>query len=193
MTTRGTPGPTCGAKTKKPGNPPCENPPLTGATRCRLHGGASPRAQAAAQERLTHRAAIADAKALLAHEGLIVVDDPIDAIAGIARECMALKNSLGNRVNALTNIRFEDLKGAEQLRSEVALYERALDRTVRVLKVLADLGYQERLVRIDEQIAAETIARMRGVFDDLDLTEDQRAKIPAAVERHFTVLPGGAA
>jgi hypothetical protein len=55
MTTRGTPGPTCGARTRAGGT--CQNPPMAGATRCRLHGGATPNAQAAAAERRAEQAA----------------------------------------------------------------------------------------------------------------------------------------
>ena len=41
---------TCGAKTRD--GDPCRNPPMSGATRCRMHGGATPRGRAAAERRL---------------------------------------------------------------------------------------------------------------------------------------------
>lgn len=40
-------GPRCGAKTRKAGL--CPNPPVTGRTRCRMHGGATPRGIASPQ------------------------------------------------------------------------------------------------------------------------------------------------
>lgn len=40
----------CGAKTRD--GDPCRNPPMSGATRCRMHGGATPRGRAAAERRL---------------------------------------------------------------------------------------------------------------------------------------------
>lgn len=47
---RKAPEATCGAKTKS--GRPCMKPPLMGATRCRLHGGASPNSLDAARRRL---------------------------------------------------------------------------------------------------------------------------------------------
>lgn len=45
----------CGARTRQGGT--CRKPPLNGATRCRLHGGASPNSLAKAKERITDAAA----------------------------------------------------------------------------------------------------------------------------------------
>jgi hypothetical protein len=39
----------CGAKTRKPGSPPCKNAAVTGSTRCRMHGGKTPRGAALPQ------------------------------------------------------------------------------------------------------------------------------------------------
>src|SRR5690349_1562734 len=75
MTARGIPGPTCGAKTKT--GLACKKPPLAGATRCKLHGGAAPRAQAAARDRLEQAAA----ERALARIGVTVREvSPADAL-----------------------------------------------------------------------------------------------------------------
>lgn len=47
---------TCGAKTRD--GDPCRNPPMSGATRCRMHGGATPRGRAAAERRLAEAEAV---------------------------------------------------------------------------------------------------------------------------------------
>ena len=46
----------CGAKTRD--GDPCRNPPMSGATRCRMHGGATPRGRAAAERRLAEAEAV---------------------------------------------------------------------------------------------------------------------------------------
>lgn len=47
---------TCGAKTRD--GDPCRNAPLPGQLRCRMHGGASPQARAAAERRLAEAEAV---------------------------------------------------------------------------------------------------------------------------------------
>ena len=43
----------CGARTRS--GTPCSNPPLAGATRCRMHGAAAPQVQRKAKERLLEK------------------------------------------------------------------------------------------------------------------------------------------
>lgn len=54
------------------------------------------------------------------------------------------------KVNELTDLRFTSALGAEQLRGELALWERALDRCVAVLSAMARLDIDTRLARIEE-------------------------------------------
>lgn len=44
----------CGAKTRKPGNPPCKNWPMKNKRRCRMHGGKNPGAPRGNQNALKH-------------------------------------------------------------------------------------------------------------------------------------------
>ena len=87
---------------------------------------------------------------------------PVDEPAGRARPArragLAFKDAVGGLVNRLDEIRFTDSKGGEQLRSEVALYERAMDRCMQVLAACARLRIDERLAAISE-LQAETLFR----------------------------------
>lgn len=47
--------------------------------------------------------------------------------------------------------RYVDSNGSEQLRSEVAVYERALDRSARVLREVTKLGIESQIVRINQE------------------------------------------
>lgn len=183
-------GPSCTGHSKQRQGAPCGAPPVAGQTVCAIHGGKSPQAKKAAAQRLELAAVEADAKKLLAHRGNQPITDPLGELARLASEVVAFKDAIAARLNALERIRYESNEGSEQLRSEVTLYERALDRTGKFLEVLIRAGFEERMVRVNEQLAAQILARMNGVYDDLDLTPEQRAKIPAAVERHFTIIPG---
>lgn len=121
----------------KPGSP-CRHAPMRGQAMCHVHGGKARQNRQAAARRQAQAQIQADAAAILASEGIDPVDDPVREIGRLAVEALALKTAAGARTNALgAGIRYEDAKGSEQLRSEVYLYERALDRAMRFLEIAA--------------------------------------------------------
>jgi hypothetical protein len=130
----------------------------------------------------------ADAAAILAHEGLTRVVDPVAELAKLATEAWAMKDALAARVNALDSIRYEGSgPGGEQLRAEVALYERALDRSGKFLEVLAKLGYEERRVRVEEEQAALVATVLRTALAELGLGE-RTDEVLGAVARHLSAV-----
>jgi hypothetical protein len=131
--------------------------PLTGLTVCRMHG-ANGAAKAAAAVRETER------KAILAirREGVEPVGDPVELLLSLTAEAAEWQRQLREIVAGLSLIRYEDAKGAEQLRSEIALYERALDRTQKFATDLAKLGLEERRTRLDERYGAQIAQVIRG-------------------------------
>jgi hypothetical protein len=180
--------PQCGARKRQtPGN--CARPAGWGTDHaghgpCKLHGGST----RAHKVHALWRAVEADAKAVLAAEGLDGVDDPLGRIARLAVEALAFKGSTAQRVNALGDVRFTDDRGAEQLRAEVALYERALDRSVRFLEVLAKLGYEERQVRIAEAQGALLAEVIHDVLRAVRLTPEQAERAPEIVASRLRLL-----
>lgn len=163
----------------------CRRDPLRGGTTCIKHGGSAPQVRAAAARRLDTARIEADRDAILAAEGAGPIEDPVEALAELTTEVLALKRALGARVNALTEFSTTDEKGTEQLRATVAAYERALDRSGKFLEVLAKLGYAERMVRLSESqgdLLAQVIRRLLG---DLELTPEQEAKAAEAVPRRL--------
>lgn len=178
--------------TKRTGDQ-CTRPPIRGGTVCRMHGGAAPQVLAAAHRRMLTKAAEADALAILAHEGIEQIDDPILELGKLASAAKALTLALAQRVNALESIRYKGVQGSEQLRAEVAMYERSLDRTGKFLEVLAKLGFQERQVQVSEQIAAQVTDVLKEILDDLQLNSEQRRQAPDVVRRHMLRLVPGEA
>ena len=66
--------------------------------------------------------------------------DPEAALQQLAGEVLRLKDILAERVSELQAWRYESKLGAEQLRAELGLLERAQDRAGRLLVDLARLG-----------------------------------------------------
>lgn len=95
-----------------------------------------------------------------------------EALHTAVAEVVAFRDYLRGKVADLEQWRYEDAKGAEQLRSEMALYERALQFTVRALIDLSKLGLEERLVRIEEERADLVIAAFREALDVAALPEE---------------------
>lgn len=115
---------------------------------------------AAAQRRLAE----AKATKTIQREGIAPLGDPVELLRELAAEAVALKDFFSARLKALQELRYEGNTG-EQLRSEVALYERALDRSQKFLHDLARLGLDERQIRIGEGqivLVAAVLQRVLG-------------------------------
>ena len=166
----------------------CSNPPIQGGTVCRMHGGSAPAVRAAAARRLEVAAVEADIRAVIASEGIEAVTNPLEALALLATESLAMKTALAARVNALQEITTTSKLGVEALKVEVGLYERALDRTAKFLDLLAKSGFEERRLRIDEQTAGMFVTVMRSVLDRLDLSPAQQTLVGAVVSEELRAL-----
>lgn len=162
----------CGAKTRQGGN--CRRWPIAGGTRCKLHGGGSPRAKAAAQRRLVE----ADARAALAYEGIEPISDPIIELGKLANEVSGMKSALAQRVAALDSPVFTDAFGSEQVHIEVRLLNDSIDRLVKVLDLLGKHDLDARLVRVQEDTGRLFQYVIAGIVSDLALTPEQSALVP---------------
>ncbi|MCA1570774.1 MAG: hypothetical protein LC798_10750 [Chloroflexi bacterium] len=109
----------------------------------------------------------ADAASVLAHEGLVGVDDPLGELARLATEARAFQAALARRVNAAPGV--ENRSG--DLRSEIAAYERAMDRCGRFLVALVSAGFEEKRVRLAEQQGQLLVAGLQWLAARLELDE----------------------
>lgn len=129
---------------------PCGNWPMRGALVCRKHGAGAPQVRAAAARRVAED----EARRGLARLDAPSVEDPLTELSKLAGQVVAWKDALAAKVNELTAVRYEAMgAGTEQLRAEVALFERALDRCAAVLGLIAKLGIDDRLAAISERQA----------------------------------------
>lgn len=168
----------CSGHSKRTGAP-CGNSPMKGARVCRMHGGATRQARAKAEERRIEDRA----KKALAQLDVAPVADPLTALAELAGQAVAFKNAIAEKVNQLRSIRYTDSKGSEQLRSELAVFERALDRCERFVTSMVKLGLDERLVRIEEGQADLVLTAIEAALDAAEVPADRRSDAKRAAIR----------
>lgn len=164
----------CGAK-KRDGSGTCHRPagwgtPHPGIGRCKLHGGSTKSHVNAAYEQVLDQ----QVRKVLAELDVTPVDDPLSVLAGLLGQAVAFKDALAQRVNDLHELRYEDMKGAEQLRSEVVLWERALDRCEKFASSMAKLNIDDRLLAISERQADQVAGALNAALGGLGLSYEQQ-------------------
>jgi hypothetical protein len=154
---------------------------------CKFHGGSTP-----SVSRGAHRqAAESRAHALVAAEGLEPVADPVAVMTLLAAESVALVGAFRVMVADLDGLRYQGGAG-EQLRAEVGLYERALDRAEKFANNLAKLGLEERAVKVTEAQAGVLATLVTEVLDspELALTPIQAATARKLIAERARALAG---
>lgn len=177
----------CKARAKTSGQQ-CRRYAIPGGTVCRNHGGGAPQVQAAAARRLEAQRLESDATAALAWLGERAITDPLDELGRLATESRALTTALGARVNALRALTEYDLKETPHIKAEIELYERAMDRTHRMLDSLIKAGYMERQMKIAEDEATIIAGIMRRVFQQVGMTQAQQRKASVFLREEFAAL-----
>lgn len=182
---RRTENPRCGGR-KRQGDGTCTQAagwgtshPGTG--RCKLHGGSTP-TQTIAAERAQ---AETEARRLLAELDTPAVGDPLSALLTLAGQVTAWQQATAELVNRLNSVRYESARGGEQLRAEVALYERAMDRAATVLAAVARLNIEERLARVTERQADTVVAAIDAALAAVGVSGEQAVVAKRAAARHL--------
>lgn len=185
--------PLCGSKTRQEGsNPTCGRPAgwgtdHKGVGHCKLHGGNTP-----AQKTKARRAqADQEARAVLAELQVDPVEDPLTALAQLAGQVLGWQKATATLVNRLGDeIRYEGRAGAEQLRAEVQMYERAMDRASTVLSTIARLDIDGRLARIEETKAQLLMDAVQAGLAAIGVTGEQAVKVKQVMARKLRAVAG---
>ena len=116
---------------------------------CPLHGGDAPQVIAKANQREIERKALAQLPAEVEPMG-----NPLRSLLQVARRQELFMLAIEQLVVDLrgkngTLIRYRDDHGAEQLRSEIAVYERALAAVAKTTEGIVRLGIDEHLARVE--------------------------------------------
>lgn len=149
--------------------------PEPGGTVCKLHGGALPGVKRAAAFRLQRDKAQAEALTRLKARGAGKVET-ITEMDRLAAEVITFKDIVRgelDRIWALGELRYEGKTG-EQLRAEVALYERALDRCNTVLATNVKLGIAEKKHELDKLQAVVLVGVIQAILKELNLSRVQQ-------------------
>lgn len=137
----------CKAKNKD--GSACKKFAMYGQEVCNKHGGKARQGVAAAERR------IADEKArrVLITQGVDVapVVNHLEALRKLAGEVLEFLNWAREQASSVADkMRYTSDQGIEQLRSEIAVYERAQDRAATVLMHLARVDIDSRLAAVEE-------------------------------------------
>ncbi|UUW88450.1 hypothetical protein [Pimelobacter simplex] len=171
---------------------PCGAQPVKGQEVCAAHGGKSPQAVAAAARRETERRADEEIRKLWPGlAGHDPIKDPVDLLARTAGALEHMADVVGGRVNDL-NGKVGGGKDLTQLRAEVTLLDRLLDKLLKAGDTMARLGIAERHVELEQARAQMVTAAFLGA---LEVLSGRVQLLPAdrdAVVRAFLELLGAA-
>lgn len=165
---------------------PCQAWAVTGTTVCSAHGASAPAVKAKAAERAIEQ----QARQQLARLDVPAVEDPLSELARVCGQVLGWKDMLAGKVNALSSLRYSTEAGGEQLRAEVALWERALDRCERFLTAMARLNIDERLARISEQRAEVIITVFTTALERAGIDGELLDLVLTAADEEFARQAG---
>lgn len=116
--------------------------------------------------------------------------NPLFALSQLAIEVVTMKNHLLERVAKLSqdDWTYGDRLGIEQVRAEIQLYERAVDRTARLLVDIGRLNLDERLVKISERQGNLISEILQKVLGKIGLTDEQRETAQTELATEFRKL-----
>lgn len=172
-------------KARKTSGDPCPNWAMKGQKVCHAHGGRSPQAKTAA----TVRGLEAEARRKLYQHDARPVDNPLEALQLLAGRALALENQIGDLVNGLDDkIRYTDEHDAEQLRAEVTVLERAMDRAGKILVDIAKLNIEERLARVTEIQAQMAMDALTAAMGEMGMGPEQQREARSRVARHLRAV-----
>ncbi|MDJ0341785.1 hypothetical protein [Streptomyces sp. PH10-H1] len=177
--------PKCGAK-KRQGEGFCTRPAGWGSSHpgagyCKLHGGNTKNQVISAERKRLE----VEARTLFEKiaPSAIPIHDPLTAYAQFAGRVMAWMTLMDSLLDGLASPRYEGT--SEQVRGEVVLFERAMDRANSVLASYARLNIDARLMTISERQATVLIAALNAGLGELHLTGPDAVRARQAAARHL--------
>jgi hypothetical protein len=161
---------------------------MVGQLVCGNHGGKSPRALLGAKMTLAQDKAMRE----LARLDLEPVDNALEALQRHAAITVAWRDKCAELVNLLEGrIRYESSVRIEQVRSEILLFERAMDRCTATLAALARCQVDERITTIRERDAQMIAAAMAAALIDAECDGDMAELVRIGFARRLMAISEG--
>jgi hypothetical protein len=163
----------------------CPRWAMEGQEVCGKHGGRAP------QNKLAGKVHLAELQAqhTLDKMNIEPVDNPLAELAKLAGEMVAWKDLMIKKVATLLaeEWRYEAAAG-EQVRAEVILYERAIERTSAILSSMARLNLDERLVKIEEAKGALLAKALADSLTEAEVAEESANLVRIGFSRRLYQL-----
>lgn len=177
-----------GCKAHNRAGGPCGRIPKRGMTVCKVHGGASPNARNAAAVREAEERARRALREAWGKGEERPIGDPLSELAQVAAEIIAFKDALRAQVEELNGVLtywqekdyldsdggIEWTKAAEDMRAVVTAYERALDRSAKVLGNIVKLDLAGRMLAFNTAQAEQITTAVRDGLGTVDLSREIR-------------------
>jgi uncharacterized Zn finger protein (UPF0148 family) len=169
---------------------PCGRTPAAGAVVCPSHGGNLPKVKNAARIRVARDEATKEAlRRLKADKNKS--HDTITEMDRLAAEAIVWKDVCRERVDKLVelgeDVRYKGQTG-EQLRAEVALYERALATCNTILSNNIKLNIHEKKVELEKAKAMIVAQAIRTILNRLELTPEQARLAPMVIKEEMLAI-----
>ncbi len=139
----------------------CKNEAMTGIPVCYHHGGNLPAPMAKSKRTLAENKLRKSIDTVEVRE----VTDPLAEFSRLVSEVVTWKDALAVHVAALNEYRFTDAKGGEQLRAEVALWERAMVHAGKLLETWVRLGLDTLVVEMHVRVTKIQVDAMTRGLD----------------------------
>lgn len=180
----------CTATSKQSGER-CKRQASPGQTTCTSHGSRAPQNIAAAERRIAEAQAV---EWMLKHikdaapmASLGDVYEELLAVGGTAR---AMRQVMQQRVSELQTTGYQGVTG-EQVKADVVLLERALDRSAKVSELIARLNLDERIVRHDEARIRNQAEAVQAGLEAAQLSEEQRTTVIRVMLQQLRTIEAG--
>lgn len=121
------------------------------------------------------------------------IDDPLTELLETAAEVKALKEVLriiAAKLFSENRIRYAHAKVGEQLRIELLLYERAVERFAKILIDISRLRIEDRLAGVQEQTAQMLERALEAALEESGVGLDKQLDARKAFRRHLKVVQG---
>lgn len=163
----------CKAMAKRRDGERCNNAALKGGLVCRFHGGNTKAARAKYAENAAVQKGQEALDKAIGNLTYQPVENPLEELRRLAGEVVAWKDAIREHVQRLKDLRYSGESG-EQIRGEIVLFERAMDRAGSVLGLIAKLNIDDRLVAIEEAKAAKIAGVVGAVLASFNLSVEQQ-------------------